>query len=344
MYVLMITEDTDVSTNKIAHWIKYLSCLDIVRINNKDKIQITDIHISPNEKTRFTIIINKHLRIDSENMMGYWYRRGRLQNCGTRFKINYYDGNSYKEALYESMNEFYGYEWEHISAYLHYLLRHSGIASMNDYFDLQSNRLINMEVAKGLGLNVPDTIVTNSTETVREFLERHPLVITKCINYPGSNKSISHEVISYAMSTNLFTLEDLEMQLSKHKTFQPTLFQEYINKEFEIRSFYLKGEIYSMAIFSQNNDKTKIDYRNYDDIKPNRNTPFVLPDNLESKLNKLMATLNFDTGSIDIIYNGDQYCFLEINTVGQFDWVSKECNYFIEKHISQKIVSGYGIK
>lgn len=341
MYVLMLTEEEDASNNKIAHWISYLSDAEIIRINETDHIQITNIHVEAKEKTHFSLIINKHLHIDSKEITSYWYRRGRLNMHRPRPKAAY-ARNSYRETIYDSVSEFYGLEWDHISGYLHYLLRRSGINSINSYSDLQSNRLINAEIAKSIGLNIPDSIVTNSPGTIRQFLKRHSSVITKCIFYPGLSRTLAREIFSYSTGTRLFTTEHLNAQLIAHKTFQPTLFQEYIHKEFEIRSFYLQGELHSMAIFSQSNEQTTIDFRNYDRINPNRNVPFLLPSDMEVKLKSLMETLELDTGSIDLIYNNGKYYFLEVNTVGQFDWVSKQCNYFIEKQIARKLTNTYG--
>lgn len=39
-----------------------------------------------------------------------------------------------------------------------------------------------------------------------------------------------------------------------------------------------------MAIFSQENDKTKIDFRNYDIANPNRCVPYKLPRRIEKQL------------------------------------------------------------
>jgi hypothetical protein len=39
------------------------------------------------------------------------------------------------------------------------------------------------------------------------------------------------------------------------------IFQEKIDKDFEIRSFYLNGKLWSTAILSQNDEQTKIDHR-----------------------------------------------------------------------------------
>lgn len=73
-----------------------------------------------------------------------------------------------------------------------------------------------------------------------------------------------------------------------------------------------------MAILSQNNPKTQIDFRNYDVDLPNRVVPFRLPDSLTQKLIKLMQRINLNTGSVDGLYSSGDYYFLEINPVGQF--------------------------
>jgi glutathione synthase/RimK-type ligase-like ATP-grasp enzyme len=122
--------------------------------------------------------------------------------------------------------------------------------------------------------------------------------------------------------------------------FLPSLFQEYISKKIEIRSFYLNDVFYSMAIFSQLDSLTTLDYRNYNLEKPNRTVPFCLPESVQIQVKKLMKRLELDTGSIDLILTmeGD-YVFLEINPTGQFGWLSKSCNYYIEREIAKHMLS-----
>ena len=111
-----------------------------------------------------------------------------------------------------------------------------------------------------------------------------------------------------------------------------------MEKAFELRIFYLRGKFYSTAIFSQNDEQTKVDFRNYNDDKPNRVIPFNIPKKLKIKLNKLMRKLKLDSGSIDIIVtNKGEYVFLEVNPVGQFTQVSSPCNYYLEKEIAEII-------
>jgi len=123
--------------------------------------------------------------------------------------------------------------------------------------------------------------------------------------------------------------------------FFPSLIQDYIEKKYELRIFYLRGSFYSMAIFSQNDAKTKVDFRNYNSDIPNRKVPFKLDQEQESKLKLLMETININCGSIDMIVTKDNsFYFLEVNPIGQFGMLSKPCNYSLEKIISQDLMYG----
>ncbi len=192
------------------------------------------------------------------------------------------------------------------------------------------NKLKVLSLASELQLNIPDTIVTSSKKELQNFLAVYEEVIIK----PLSDCPViqSNGELFYMMYTTKIDSTELK---NFPKKFLPSLFQELINKKFEIRSFYINKKFYSMAIFSQKNLKTKIDFRKYDRQLPNRTVPYQLPVEIENKLAKLMEILNLNTGSIDLLkdING-QYYFLEINPVGQFGMVSFPCNYFLEREIA----------
>ena len=121
--------------------------------------------------------------------------------------------------------------------------------------------------------------------------------------------------------------------------FSPSLFQGYIEKEYELRIFFLDDSFYSMVIFSQSNEKTKIDFRNYDIEKPNRVCPYSLPKKIERKITKLMNTIGLNTGSIDMIKSTDgNYYFLEVNPSGQFGMTGIPCNYDLYEKVASYLI------
>lgn len=194
--------------------------------------------------------------------------------------------------------------------------------------DSSLNKIEVLNNAKNLGLIIPNSIITNSKDEIIKFRNKYSNVIVKSVSEVLGLPIDDEAYISY---THLLTNSDLD---SLPERFYPSLAQENIDKDYELRIFYLSGSFYSMAIFSQSDEKTKTDFRIYNMEKPNRNVPFTLPKNIATKLELLMRKLNLNCGSIDMIksINGD-YIFLEVNPIGQFGMVSKPCNYFLEEKV-----------
>ena len=104
--------------------------------------------------------------------------------------------------------------------------------------------------------------------------------------------------------------------------------------------FYMDGEFYSMAILSQADESTKVDFRKYNGAKPNRFIPYELPQIIKDQLTTLLNSLELNTGSIDLLVDeSDNFYFLEINPVGQFGMVSLPCNYFLEKKVALNLIA-----
>ena len=100
-----------------------------------------------------------------------------------------------------------------------------------------------------------------------------------------------------------------------------------------------------MAIFSQMDDRTAVDYRHYRPDKPNRQVPFILPLKVQHKLRMLMRDLDLSSGSIDMIYDKfNRYVFLEVNPVGQFGMISQACNYYLEKSVAEHLIERHESK
>ena len=154
-------------------------------------------------------------------------------------------------------------------------------------------------------------------------------MISKPVSIPFS---IVNEKGTYMSYTSKIDERDIK---SLPDFFVPTLFQEEIEKRFEIRTFVLDNKTYSMCIFSQNNNQTKIDFRVYDEEKPNRLSPFNLPPEIEKDIFKILNHYDIDCASLDLIYTSKkEFYILDINPIGQFGMVSLPCNYNLEKNIA----------
>ena len=82
----------------------------------------------------------------------------------------------------------------------------------------------------------------------------------------------------------MYTVEVNKEELSAlPSSFLPSMVQEKLEKKYELRIFYLNGKMYPMAIFSQKDNQTQLDFRNYNWEKPNRMEPCKLNVDLKKK-------------------------------------------------------------
>jgi len=286
------------------------------------------VRIQDTDFTALSLIIEEcgNMRTaSSTTKQRYWVRRGREQHSPGRSGDKKSSGIRrylFQDSLIISR------------ALEHNRKRRMGNHHTGSFFaEKETNKLINITLAGAAGIRVPMTCVTNNKKTLRSFVETHQTVITKDLRAPAN---ISLKSGSLA-ATGVFTIttEDVETMADY---FAPTLAQAYTPKQFEIRTFIFQESLFSMAIFSQNDEQTSIDFRNYNQTRPNRCVPFQLPESVESKLLHFMKLAELDTGSVDLIYTPKgEYVFLEINPMGQFHWLSENCNYYLEEFIANQL-------
>ena len=314
--VLIFSESNDLSTVNVIDWLHFRYKKEILRINTD--IQ-TDISINSCDNSLNEICINiKNTCFSLESFISVWFRRGVLT-----FHSKTLENTS--SILESQINRFLKVENQVISEYCNYKLTQK---LKIGGFTQDVNKLHILSVAKDIGLLIPESIVTTSKEILEKFLQKHKKIITKPL-YTLSLKTDEQYILAYTSRIDRKVIRYLP------KTFFPSFFQIEIIKKYEIRTFYLRGEFYSMAIFSQNDKQTEVDFRIYNKSKPNRNVPYKLPKSIEFQLDALMKKISLDNGSIDLILdNYGKYHFLEINPVGQFGMVSIPCNYYIEKKIA----------
>jgi ATP-GRASP peptide maturase of grasp-with-spasm system len=318
--VLILTNANDYSSSAVIKWLIYLN-KSFTRINNGDTLQIKNLKI--NDHNICFYLNGKYHEL--KNYSSYWYRRGNFNIQG----MPPYSSDDI--FLQEKINRHLNRERKAIKNFIHALLDKK--RNINSELKAEVNKLEVLQIAKDIGLVIPETHVISQKKTLNALLNTNK-IITKSIQENPSfqyNDGTGNELF-YSMTESInkthLKLVGNEFALSK--------FQTKIDKALELRVFFLNHTFHAMAIFSQNNPKTSVDFRNYDQHKPNRNTPFLLPKNIEIKLNLLCKKLNLNSGSIDMVIDKKgNYVFLEINPVGQFGMVSSPCNYYLEKKIAK---------
>ncbi len=336
---LLFSEEIDFSTNRVIDWLYYY---DQKYEKHIDHIKAKNDHFNFEDKT---IAISfggsdSHETFEIKDALGSidinstWFRRPTL-NSKTLSPENENLGVYPTEYLEYSNKKRMKTFWE----FLCYNLTPK--KKLGSYDIVELNKPIILKKAQEHNLQIPKTLITNSKEELRIFFNQcDRKIITKSLSsvipeYKHQTNPDSDYHLSFYQLTKL--IDDLDYSPQK---FAPSLFQEYIEKEYEIRSIYLNGELYSACIFSQLNEQTKVDMRNRPANHPTRYIPYQLNQNTETSLKSLMHELRLDYGAIDIVKGLDgQYYFLEINPVGQYGDVSLQCNYYINKKIAEYLIN-----
>jgi ATP-GRASP peptide maturase of grasp-with-spasm system len=210
----------------------------------------------------------------------------------------------------------------------------SKVPWLNTPASASPNKLLVLERAAAAGLEIPATLVTTRRAEVEAFAAVHGELITKPI---GEAHSFYLEGEYHSLHTLALSAADIA---GLPDAFPASLFQERLDKRYELRVFYLAGECHAMAIFSQRDPQTQVDFRNYNFAHPNRNVPYRVSAATAAAIDVLMRGLGLGTGSLDLVRTSDgRLVFLEVNPNGQFTMVSRPCNYNLERRVAETLIA-----
>lgn len=308
--ILIFSSESDVSTDYVIDWLWYLYRIKTKRINYETFFS--------NNKYQFFIPFDKKQIFENVKI---WVRKLKVDINLTNFQ----DENEIKVSLdlARDINEFLNS--------LEYFNTNSNVWFTK--YQQNFNKIKTLLIAQEVGFNIPKTIITNKLKSIRKFKTKYKKVLSKTLSFNSFLNINSKAYLNYVE-----LIEDTTFELLNEVDILPSLVQQYIEKAYEVRTVVIGKEIFSMALFSQNDNQTKIDFRKYNFKAPNRYIPYKLPDTVEEKILVLMDKLKLNTGSIDFIVSPEkEIFFLEVNPEGQFGFVSKNCNYALEKVFAEKI-------
>lgn len=202
---------------------------------------------------------------------------------------------------------------------------------------IRFNKIIQANIAKKIGFNVPPSVITNISSVAEQFyeLEKGNLIIKplKTGLFDATDKS---QKILY---TSKVPDKIFKAGLDKIK-FCPVFFQRLIQKKVELRITVVGESVFACAIDSQVNNITSVDWRKQmflPDYLPH--TPYDLPKEISTKCVNLVKRLGLSFGAIDMIITpDDKYVFLEINHNGQWGWVEITTGLPIAKAIANLLI------
>lgn len=175
--------------------------------------------------------------------------------------------------------------------------------------DAAQRKVLQLRLAVEVGLEVPDTLVTNDPDAARAFVERvgPGRVIRKAFR----------NIAEAPRSTAVVTADDLaRVDLVRYA---PVIFQGFVESVVDLRVTVVDGEVFAAQIRSDADHQ--VDYRlglGTAEVSAHR-----LPQDLEDRLRELMRRLGVSYGAIDLRLTPDgRYVFLEINPGGEYLFAS----------------------
>lgn len=315
--ILILAEEQDISSDFVAEW---LSSMQIPYHLLNDAWDAVDKVVMSNGGIEITL----HSGLNFSDITAVWFRRGYFI-FSRQFELE-----EENKTLGKAIGTHLKQEAQTLQDICYHYLKQKPSINHPSFYNI--SKLVVLEKAVKHGLLIPPTIVTNRKKTVQNYQKATGNLITKNIQ----------DILSVPLNQERIgtSTKNVKQEDYQQENFFYSLFQKAIDKRYELRVFYINGKFYSAAIFSQLNEKSKEDSRMDTKDKPTRIVPFLLPTLIKKKVDALMKDLSLESGSIDFIvdHNLDFY-FLEVNPVGQFDYVSKRCNYQLDHLIAQELTS-----
>ncbi|WP_433334467.1 MvdC/MvdD family ATP grasp protein [Spirillospora sp. CA-294931] len=193
-----------------------------------------------------------------------------------------------------------------------------------------------LELAKRLGLRVPRTLLTNDPAELAALLAD--------ADRPIAYKAFTGGVIHYpgAFPAGLLTTvvgEEIHEHLDRvgHTM---CMFQEYVDKAYEVRLTVMGNTYFPVTIESQERDTTRVDWRGesaempYGPYRP-------LPEEVVKKTQALLTELGAVYAALDFIVTpAGEYVFLEVNPMGQFMWMQHDMDLPLGDHLADLLMKG----
>lgn len=332
--ILIFSIENDMSTASVVKWLNHYG-EKVVVINSDDELY--KFHYIDKTGIYFRNTLTEEI-INLNEVKSCWWRRSGLSLKNfmhVPLKTEFIADSKDLSELIKGSTSYLKAEANALREYIFsrvYAKSKINIGSPNKY---GLNRLITFELAHQKGFKTPYFEIITKTDQITNSEKLNQKFVTKAIA-EGIYHQIKNEMF-YSYTELAVKSEYTDTNIDVF----PSLLTNLVNKKFEIRSFYLEGNFYSMAIFSQSSSQTSVDFRKYSNSRPNKKEPFQLPQKIEEQLKSIFTEMGLNSGSVDLIVDeNDDYIFLEINPVGQYQMTSEPCNYNLDKIIAKYLIHG----
>lgn len=245
----------------------------------------------------------KFMLFESGESLAVWYRKP---------LVSRFDVNSRRPAVAFAMRE--------TEAYLTDVVACMGAAKWINHPEANrtaSNKLTQLRLAQSLGMRVPRTVVTNDPQSAADFAASvGPAgMIYKTLTYPFIEETAD-------MFRSVYTsIVRLTPEVLGAIEAAPCLFQERIEKDYELRVTVVGQNIFAVRIYSQDQEATSLDWRRDQHATTLRQEVTTLEPMVHAFCLEITKRLGLIFGALDfIVMPSGEHVFLEINPNGQWLW------------------------
>lgn len=193
-----------------------------------------------------------------------------------------------------------------------------------------ASKLYQLKEAEKCGLKCPKTLVTNNPALAKDFIASLSKSIYKTLHSPSINYEDGRRSLIF---THLINKAD--ERLLHQVRYAPCIFQEYVEKAYELRITLIGSRLFPVLIDSQSSTEGKFDWRA--GLSENLKYEIAcLPSEIEEKLLRFTNGIGLFYGAIDMIVTPKgEYIFLEINPHGAWGWLETVVEVPISKTLAE---------
>lgn len=323
--VLIITSEADSHIGPVAHHLDEMG-IQWIRLNTGSFATNVLLELDPGTGAGSLYIRDSAKTVELRKVRAVWYRKP------VPVEVSHF-------SMERPELDFVEAEITEILMGLYALLSHANWINNPFTSRISHRKLVQLKVAKEVGFEIPQTIVTNDPHEALAFADS----ITSDIAIKSLGAiSVTTEVEDgserqYGIFTRRVTRDELRQVIDKVQH-MPTLFQGFIEKQYELRITVVGGKVFACRIESRT-DLPADDYR-FDTLNVDH-SPFECPE-IHDKLYAYLNRFNLNFGCFDLLVTkSGQLVFLECNPNGQWLWVENLTGLQISKAIAE-VLCGKG--
>ncbi len=193
---------------------------------------------------------------------------------------------------------------------------------VNDFYraNAAENKALQLHTAFRCNLSIPKTMMSNDANQIKKFIKDNKSTVAK--SFVPASWGTSNGIVTNLSA--LVEIADIPSEFIMRS--DPMIFQEYVEKAFEVRITWFGSCPLAIKLDSQADDRSRIDWRS---VSPSTLSiePVEIPKSILEKCIHYMEELDLVFCCMDFIVTEDeQWIFLEANQMGQFLWIEEANN------------------